>query len=1072
MRKAAWVRYGLIAGGLAGAGVTIGGELLRRAGRRLDQYFYLAAILEQTATPAFVKTVNGRYRLVSGAYERLHQVPAGVAAGRYDHEVHPPEKLTEYRRRDRMVLAADGPLAFEDEVVDFERVRRYVTTLYALRDRRNRPYAIFGVSTEVSEQNRATRQAASERRLQSEINARLAAIVEASQDAIVSKALDGTIRTWNPGAERLYGYTAEEMVGNDVTRLLPPDRQHEERELLARVFAGEALSRFETRRQRKDGSIIEVSLSMAPMRDTDDSVIGVSTVAHDITARVRAEQRLRLEREQLETIMGAASDPFFTMDDDGLISEWNRQAEHVFGWGRDAIIGRNVTDTVLPVRYRPALRRLLDGQWDWLLDRPTEMAATHRDGHEIPVELTMWRIGHDGGVHFHGFVRDITARRQTEQALAEARDQAIETARLKSQFLASMSHEIRTPMNGVIGLTGLLLGSDLDEKQRRYAEGISAAGTTLLAVINDVLDFSKLEAGKVLLEEANFQIGRLIDDVVSLVAPPGTRDAVTVGGVCDPRLPETVCGDPTKLRQVLLNLAGNAVKFTTEGRVTVTAALDEGQSTGPDAVPIRFEVRDTGIGIDGERQEELFEAFTQADAGTTRRFGGTGLGLAISRDLVELMGGSIGVESEPGHGSMFWFTVTLRTARDDLDLTERHSLDGLRVLIVDRDEQDRNVLTDQLTGWSMRAGTASDVPGAQTALREAAAAGRPIDLVIVDIGTAEADGLDLAGFAIAPPGCPPPKMILLADEAHHLPGEPDPESFSAAFAKPLRQSQLYDALVGVLTGDTGEPAAGAAGETPTGRGHLLLVEDNDINRTVALGVLANLGYSADVAVNGLEAVALATRREYRAIFMDCLMPEMDGYAATAEIRRREPEGRHVPIIALTASALAEDRARCLAAGMDAHIAKPLVPGDVARVLDRWTSRLPAQDVGTVIDEIDKRLDQLRGPDPVATATALDGLLGALAGKIPEHLDRIAHALAFDDAAQLRSEAHQLKGIMANLGVGAATLACGRLEDDARAGDLDAAVASFAHARPQVATVGRAVERIRRRFSEETAAPVS
>lgn len=1063
MGKAGRLRHVLTAGVIAGVGVALGGELLRRGGRRLDQYFYLAAILEQTATPAFVKSVNGRYRLVSEAYERLHQVPAGVAAGRYDHEVHPPGELAEYRRRDRMVLAADEPLAFEDEFTDVGYgTRRYVTTLYALRDRRHRPYAIFGVSTEVTAQNRATGHAASERRLRSEINARLAAIVEASQDAIVSKAVDGTVRTWNPAAERLYGYTAEEMVGNDVTPILPPDRQDEERELLARVFAGEALSRFETRRQRKDGSIIEVSLSMAPMRDTDGSVIGISTVAHDITARVRAEQRLRLEREHLETIMRAASDPFFTMDDDGVISEWNRQAEHVFGWPRDEIVGQNVSDTLLPARYGGALRRLLDGRWDWLLDRPTEMAAAHRDGHEIPVELTMWRIGHDTGVHFHGFVRDITARRQTELALAEARDQAIETARLKSQFLASMSHEIRTPMNGVIGLAGLLLGSALDDRQRQYVQGISAAGSTLLAVINDVLDFSKLEAGKVLLEEANFEIGRLLDDVVSLVAPPDTGDAVTVSGVCDPRLPETVCGDPTKLRQVLLNLAGNAVKFTHRGRVTVTAALDERQSAGPDAVPIRFEVRDTGIGIDKRRQDELFEAFTQADATTTRRFGGTGLGLAISRDLVELMGGGIGVESEPGHGSTFWFTVTLRTARDDLDLSDRHSLDGLRVLVVDRDDHARDVLVEQLSGWAMGAVGAGDLRTAVPALREAAEAGRPIDLVIVDLGTARDEGLDTAGFVLAPPGCPAPKIIALADEAHHLPGEPDPERFAAAFARPLRQSQLYDALVGALArGAGGRPAAPAG--RPAGRGHLLLVEDNDINRTVALGILANLGYSADVAVNGVEAVERATRQEYQAIFMDCLMPEMDGYAATAEIRRREPAGRHVPIIALTASTTPEERRRCLAAGMDAHIPKPLIPADVAQMLDRWANRVPPQHVDTVLGEIERRLDQLRGPDPAATAAALDELLGALGARIPEHLDRIAQALTFDDTAELRFQAHQLKGIMANLGAGAATLACGRLEEDARADDLDAAVASLAHARAQVALVRSAVERIRRRL---------
>jgi PAS domain S-box-containing protein len=889
-------------------------------------------------------------------------------------------------------------------------------------------------------------------------NARLAAIVEASQDAIVSKTSDGTVKSWNPGAERLYGYTAEEMVGSDVTRLLPDDRVGEERDLLARVRLGQALTRYETRRRRKDGTIIEVSLSMAPMRDTDHEVIGTATVAHDITARVQADQRRLVEREQLEMIMQAASDPFFTMDGDGVIVEWNRQAEHVFGWHRPEILGRDVTGTILPERYQPALGRLLSGRWEWLLDRPTEMAAVHRDGHEIPVELTMWCIRHNNGEHFHGFVRDITARRQTEQALGQARDQAIEIARLKSQFLASMSHEIRTPMNGVIGLTGLLLGTTLDDRQRRYAEGISSAGSALLSVINDILDFSKLEAGKVLLEEANFLVRELLDDVVALVAPEDTHDGLTVTGICDERLPEAVCGDPAKLRQVLLNLAGNAVKFTPHGTITVAARPDTERACGPEAVPIRFEVHDTGIGIDEHRQEELFEAFTQADAGTTRRFGGTGLGLAISRDLVELMGGRIGVNSEPGQGSTFWFTVTLRTAQEHLDHFERHALDGLRVLIVDRDEDDRTVLAEQLTAWSMDAIGVADTAGAIAVLRDAAAAGRPIDLLIVDMHTAPADTA-----AITPPGCPPPRTILLADDARHLPDEPDPALVAAAFAKPLRQSQLYDALVGVLGDRGGDRAIGTPAEAGPGRGHLLVVEDNEINRTVALGILANLGYSADIAVNGREAVERVAHRDYQAIFMDCLMPEMDGYEATAEIRRREPAGRHVPIIALTAGALAEDRARCLAAGMDEHIAKPLIPADVSRVLQHWIDAEPAgPDLPTMITEIERRLDQLRGPDPAATAGALAGLLASLSAKIPEHLDRMQQALAFDDANLLRIESHQLMGVLANLGAGPATTACGRIEAAARAGELDAAVASFTAARPLIMMARDAADQIRRR----------
>ncbi|MCM4077535.1 PAS domain-containing hybrid sensor histidine kinase/response regulator [Paractinoplanes hotanensis] len=1123
--------------------------------RRLERYIHLAAILEETAAPAFVKTLDGRYRIVSPAYERLHGITG--AAGRFDHEMHSPDRMAEIHRHDTDVLVGNGPVAYEEELEG----RWFVTTLHALRDGRGRPYAIFGAGVDVTQlrlaegkfrslldaspeamvcvsgdgrivhangravelfryrrdemvgaaietlvpgasrkvhvqhRNRyfaspsarpmgegmlltaqrkdgtefpvdvslspvqaegktmvlAAIQDVTARRMQAHTNARLAAIVESSNDAIVSKALDGTIQTWNSGAERLYGYTAAEMIGHDVTRLLPPDRLDEEKHLLARVTRGETLPQHETRRMRKDGRIFEVSLSMAPMRDDEDRIIGASTVAHDITARVKAENRLRVEREQLEMIMSAAADPFFSMDADGVIKEWNRQAEQVFGWPREQIVGRNVADTVLPGRYREALQRFLEGRWDWLLDRPTEMLARHHDGRELPIELTMWRIRHDGSAHLHAFARDISARLETEQALAEARDQAIETARLKSQFLASMSHEIRTPMNGVIGLTSLLLGSTLDDQQRRYVEGISTAGSALLSVINDVLDFSKLEAGKVLLDDTNFQLRHLVDDVVALVGPPGTTHTVTITGECDPSLPGTVSGDAAKLRQVLLNLAGNAIKFTAYGTVSITVTSDAGRQSGPDGIPVRFEVRDTGIGIDRREQEKLFEPFTQADAGTTRRFGGTGLGLAISRDLVELMGGTIGVQSEPGQGSTFWFTVTLRPARAGVDLASSHALDGLRVVIVDEDETDRAVLADQLAAWSMQATGVESSEAAYQILRDAAATGRPIDLVIQDVRTA---GLSTP----APEGTPAPKTILLTNDPTALPSEPDPQAVSAAFTKPLRQSQLYDALVGVL--DVAESPAETPSLPAAGRGHVLLVEDNEINRTVALGILANVGYSADVAVNGREAVRMAAARDYQLIFMDCLMPEMDGFAATAEIRRQEGPGRHVPVIALTASALAEDRARCLAAGMDEHIAKPLVPAQVAAALAKWA--IPAAAGGSgVLAQIEARVDQLRGPDPAQSTPVIEGLLRKMIDRIPGHIEKMSQALALDDAPTLRNEAHQLKGIMANIGAADAATACDHLENQARLGNLDTAVEALAALHPEIDTVRNAVDIILR-----------
>jgi PAS domain S-box-containing protein len=1003
-------------------------EAAGRAARvELGRRTQMETIMRHTPTAFFIRGLDGRYRMASAAFEQLYGIEAGAAAGRLAGEIHTPEELAEIERRDRLIVASDEPLVYEDE----DGNRTFVTTVFALRDDRGAAYAICGVTTEITrlriaegkfkalldatpeamicvdaegvivlantqatevfrygrdrligmpvetlipagvrETHRRHRRAylvdpaprkmgegmrltalrgdgtecpveislaavdgeggtvvfatvldVTDRIAQAQSDAQLAGIVAASSDAIVSKTLDGTILTWNPGAVRLYGYTAQEMIGRDVTVILPDDKPDDERRLLARVRNGELVKHHETRRVRKDGTTIYVSLSMAPIRDPNGVIVGASTISHDITAEVEAEHRLRFEREQFQMIMTAASDPFISMDYRGLITEWNRQSEQVFGWTRDQVLGRHVVDTILPRRYGAALDRVLEGRWDWLLDRPTEMAAVRADGSELPVELTMWRVRRDERSTFHAFARDITARRQTEQALAQARDQAVETAHLKSQFLASMSHEIRTPMNGVIGLSGLLLNTSLGETQRRYAQGINNAGVALLSVINDVLDFSKLEAGKVVVERANFEIWRLLDEVVGLVADVTGAKSLVVNSACDPALRAVVSGDPGKLRQVLLNLAGNAVKFTVGGRVTVAASPAAGDFP-PGSVPVRFEVSDTGIGIDADQQAGLFEPFIQADASTTRRFGGTGLGLAISRELVGVLGGEIGLISEAGKGSTFWFTVPLWPALE----------------------------------------------GAETVHAT-------------------------AGFAA-------PAPVPQADS-----------------------------------------------------GHVLLVEDNDINQTVALGILANLGCSADVAGNGRQAVAMAAGHDYRAIFMDCLMPEMDGYEATAAIRRAEEgTGRHVPIIAMTAGALAEDRDRCLGAGMDDHITKPLMPAEVARALDTWTRR-------GVREQIEGRLDLLRGAGAALGPAELAGLLRRLSANAPGHVEEIVQAVAMEDADRLREQAHQLKGVAANLGVRDLAEVCERLERAARDGDLEAAVAPLAELRPRTREMLAAIDAI-------------
>ncbi|WP_433796086.1 PAS domain S-box protein [Actinoplanes sp. CA-252034] len=861
-----------------------------------------------------------------------------------------------------------------------------------------------------------------DRLAQARTDAQLAAIVEASNDAIVSKDLDGVILTWNPGAERLYGYTAAEMIGRDVTVLLPPDRPTEEQSMLARVRRGELIRHHETQRVRHDGQTIYVSLSMGPLRDPNGVIIGASTISHDITAAVEAEQRLRQEREQFQIIMAAASDPFVSMDAQGRITEFNGQAERLSGWQRDEVIGRPVLDMILPVRYAAGLDRVLDGRWGWLLDRPTEIFALRCDGVEVPIELTLWRTRRDGRTTFHAFGRDITARRQIEVALEQARDQAIEMARLKSQFLASMSHEIRTPMNGVIGLSGLLLDTTLDDTQHRYAEGIRNAGLGLLSVINDILDFSKLEAGKVLPERIDFEVWRLLDEVVALVADTtGSRD-LTVVARCDSRLSQPVGGDVGKLRQVLLNLLGNAIKFTEQGSIEVTAT-PVADTAGPE-IPVRFAVTDTGIGIEPDKQRRLFEPFTQADASTTRRFGGTGLGLAICQELVAVMGGVITVDSRPGQGSTFAFTIPLGPPADSAP--QHHPvLEGLRVLVVTADDDERRGLLDKLGAWKMAAVTAEDGTAATRLLIRAAAAGRPFDLALCDNGMAAV----IAGTGVAPP----PKIVMLT-----APGSAPPEGSGPALAKPVRQSQLYDLLVDVVAPAT-EHALDDMPASLEKQGHVLLVEDNAINQTVALGILARLGYSADVAPDGRVAVSMAAAHDYLAIFMDCLMPEMDGYTATAEIRRREPPGRHIPIIAMTAGAMPEDRARCLDAGMNDHVAKPVMPQDIADALQRCGADRPPTPEPAARRQIEQRLDMLRAAAPNLDDTALTGLLQRLIAQVPTLVDDAFHALAMDDATAVRNAAHQLKGAAGNLGAQDLADVADRVEQAARAGDLDTAV---------------------------------
>ena len=895
---------------------------------------------------------------------------------------------------------------------------------------------------------------------------KLTQAVEQSPSAVVITDPEGIIEYVNPRFSEVTGYRRNEIWGKNPSILR--SGYHDDafyQELWDTISSGEKWQGI-IRNKAKDGRLFWELASISSIRDVTGKITHYVGIKEDVTDRMEIRDELNAANQLRVTILSNMQDEIALVDADTFeILEANKSLVEG-AEGSISPVGQTChslfhresgpcpcEEDDCPIQSAVKTRRTVT----------TKHTHYNAEGALRQVEVSAVPIFKgDGPVRQVMIVsRDITDIVAAQEAIENARSEAEQANQAKSAFLASMSHEIRTPLNGVIGMTRLLLDTELSIEQRQLAETAQSSAEVLLSVINDILDLSKIEAGKLDLERTAFQPYLVVEDVLDTVSSAAQVKDLELWSIIPLDMPEKVWGDSLRFKQILFNLVGNAVKFTDRGEVGVRVSLS---GDNKDKLLVRFEVKDTGIGIKPEDQERLFAPFTQAEPGTTRRFGGTGLGLSISRQLVEMMGGEMGVESEPGRGSLFWFTLPWETApADTASHTQRQlaALAGQRVFCAEHNAGLPMGLSSTLAHWGLDCEDASEGPEALELIRRAQNDGRPFKVAFIDTQLKVMDGLTLAGIIREDPELQQLALVALCPlYSPDIDREEVKDLFDAVVTKPIRRDNLRRSLLKLLSparmrkaGQTPMPLS----ETPGSDfvlANILLAEDNLVNQQLATRFLAKLGHKVHVVNNGKEALQELGRRQYDLVLMDCQMPEMDGFQAAAEIRKMEGPVSRIPIVAMTAHAMSGDRERCLAAGMDDYMAKPFHHETMSAILQRNLKKNPAAKARVqAVPETPAMPQTEPGDNSPADSASLpdfdrDALLSRLqddkeiarviinffvAGS-PERLLNLEEAIKAQEYETAFREAHNLKGELGNLSASAGSDLAAKIEAAAKASD--------------------------------------